>query len=407
MLAGMSMRAWSSFASWALLLVAACGTDPDPAPGDGSGTQGDASESGDSGASTAGDGATTADEPSTSGVDSTTGGTDFMVPQFGNTFTVIGTAEDGLNVPRDLEFNPGAPEQLWTFNMLSHGTVIYIEPGTEQQTSEERIDAYGQHFMAYVSSAAFGDNGNFASCHESRDEWNVGPQEPDDFMGPALWPADLEIFAVVGQAFPPEGGVEGSHLDMLHQSPWCMGIAHDTGNVYWAFDGMNDTIVRYDFVEGHGPGGGDHSDGIIWRYMDTTVTRVANIPGHMELDHATGMLYVADTGAGRIMRLDTTSGTNTGNLPGDWDGATYEGVEGADYQAVVEGLGEPSGLALHEDRLFVSDHASGEVIAYELDGTEIERMPTPAARLMGIAIGPAGDLWYVDAEANELVRVDP
>jgi streptogramin lyase len=26
---------------------------------------------------------------------------------------------------------------------------------------------------------------------------------------------------------------------------------------------------------------------------------------------------------------------------------------------------------------------------------------------MGITIGPAGDLWYADAGANEVVRVDP
>ena len=197
---------------------------------------------------------------------------------------------------RDLAFNPGAPDQLWTYNTLIHGTVIFFAPGTAEQSSEVRVDAYGQHFMAYVSSAAFGDNGNFASCQESRDEWNVGPQAQDDFMGPTLWSADLDVFAVVGQAFPPAGGVEGSHLDMLHQSPLCMGIAHDKDNIYWAFDGLHGNLVRYDFQSDHGPGGSDHKDGIITRYTDATLTRVANIPGHMELDHATGMLYIADTG---------------------------------------------------------------------------------------------------------------
>jgi sugar lactone lactonase YvrE len=194
---------------------------------------------------------------------------------------------------------------------------------------------------------------------------------------------------------------------MLHQSPLCMGIAHDVDNVYWAMDGLEGNLVRYDFQADHGPGGGDHSDGVIWRYTDTMVTRLANIPGHMELDHATGMLYVVDTGGGRLMRLDTASGTNIGSLPGDWDGATYEGVEGADFQVVVEGFDEPSGLALHEGRLFVSEHATGDVVALDLDGNELDRMSTPADRIMGLAIGPAGDLWYADAGANEIVRVDP
>ena len=398
--------------SFALSLVAACAADPaaDEGTGEPGTTLADATgttagPSPTTGPADTGDD-TTGDITGDTGEVTTTGGEPHVVPGFGNNFTVIGTVDDGLNVVRDLAFNPGAPEQLWTYNMLSHGTVIFFAPGTAEQTSEVRIDAYGQHFMAYVSSAAFGDNGNFATCNESRNEWNVGPQAPDDFMGPALWPSDLEIFAKVNQEFPP-GTKEGSHLDMLHQSPHCMGIAHDVDNVYWVFDGMHSDIVRYDFQADHGPGGGDHSDGIITRYTDAEVTRLANIPGHMELDHATGMLYVADTGGGRIMRLDTASGTNIGKLQGDWDGAEYTGVEGADFQVVVDGLDEPSGLALHDGRLLVSEHGTGDIIAFDLDGAEVDRMSTPADRIMGITIGPAGDLWYADAGANEVVRVDP
>jgi hypothetical protein len=329
------------------------------------------------------------------------------VPELGDTFTVIGTAADGLSAPRDLEFNPNAPEQLWTFNTTIHGTVIYFDPGTPEQTSELRVDAYGQHFMAFVSAAAFGDNGNFSSCQESRDEWNVGPQPPDDFMGPTLWSADLAVFAVIGQEFPPNGP-EGSHLDMLHQSPLCMGIAHEVGNAYWTSDGMGGTLVRYDFVADHGPGGGDHSDGIIRRYMDASVTRVPNIPGHMEFDHATGMLYVADTGANRIMRLDTTTGVSTGPLSNNWDGAAeYSGWEGADWQVLVADIPTPSGVALHEGRLFVSEPGSGDIVAFDLDGNELGRTSTPAAQIMGITIGPDGKIWYADPAANEIVRVDP
>lgn len=374
--------------------VVSCGGDPNP--GDGATSTGSTDEPA----------TTSASEPTGTTTEAPTTGEAHVVPEFGATFVVIGTAEDGLNAVRDLEFNPAAPDQLWTFNMLSHGVVIYFAPGTAQQTSEERIDAYGQHFMAYVSSAAFGDLDTFATCQESRNEWNVGPQDPDDFMGPALWPADLEIFAKVGQEFPPNGQ-EGSHLDMLHQSPLCMGIAHEAGNAFWAFDGMHGNIVRYDFQADHGPGGSDHTDGIITRYTDVTVTRVGNIPGHMELDHATGMLYIADTGGGRLLRLDTATGTNTGTLPGDWDGAEYTGVEGADVQVLAEGLDEPSGLALHDGRILVSEHGTGDIIAFDLDGKEIDRMTTPAKRIMGITIGPAGDLWYADAGANEIVRVDP
>lgn len=383
--------------------AASCAGDPGGSEGASEGgTTGEAATTGTTGTTSAA--GTTGDEPT--GEAPTTGEAPSVVPEFGGTFTVIGTAEDGLNAVRDLEFNPAAPEQLWTYNMLSHGVVIYFEPGTEQQTSEERIDAYGQHFMAYVSSGAFGVDGRFATCQESRNEWNVGPQAPDDFMGPSLWPSDLEIFAMVNQAIPPDP-LEGSHLDMLHQSPWCMGIAHDVDNVYWAFDGMDGNIVRYDFQGDHGPGGGDHSDGVITRYLDVTVTRTANVPGHMEVDHATGMLYIADTGGGRILRLDTATGTNTGKLAGDWDGADYTKVEGAEVEVLAEGLDEPSGLALSDGRLFVSEHGSGDIVAFDLEGAELDRLATPAKRIMGVTIGPAGDLWYADAGANEVVRVDP
>ena len=112
-------------------------------------------------------------------------------------------------------------------------------------------------------------------------------------------------------------------------------------------------------------------------------------------------------GGARIMRHDTASGTNIGKLQGDWDGAEYTGVEGADFQVVVDGLGQPSGLALHAGHLLVSDHATAEIVAFDLDGNELDRMSTPAKRIMGIEVGPAGDLWYVDAGADQVVRVDP
>lgn len=396
----MVQQSWRSWV-WSAPLVVACAGSPGA-------EEGEASTDAATGAAptTTGDAPTTSGEASgsSSGAGETEGPS--PVAEFGRTFTVIGTADDGLNAVRDLEFNPMAPEQLWTFNMLSHGTVIYFDPGTPQQTSEERIDAYGQHFMAYVSSAAFGDQNNFATCNESRNEWNVGPQAADDFMGPALWPADLEVFAKVGQEFPP-GQMEGSHLDMLHQSPLCMGIAHEVDNVFWAFDGKSEHVVRYDFQADHGPGGSHHGDGIIRRYLGTDVTRVANIPGHMEVDHASGLLYVADTGGGRVMRLDTATGTNMGALPGDKDGGTYEKVEGADWQVFAEGLGQPSGLALHAGRVFVTDHKTAEIVAFDLDGAEIDRLKTPAKRLMGVTVGPDGKLWYADAGGNQIVRVDP
>ncbi len=327
------------------------------------------------------------------------------VPEFGKTFMVIATAADGLDSVRDLEFSPDHPDQLWTANAGFHGVVIITDAGESGQQAEARADYFGQHFMATVSSLAFGTNNKFASCQESRDEWNGVPQAPDDFMGPTLWSADLDVFAMVHQG---DGSGEGSHLDMLHQSPLCMGIAWESGNAYWAYDGLNGHLVRYDFKSDHGPGGTDHSDASTRRYLNAVVQRRSDVPGHMVLDADTGLLYVADTGSGRVMALDIESGSSNGELSGNWDGVgEYSGWDGASWEPVLSGLSSPSGLALEGGRLFVAQFDSGEVVAFTPQGEELGRLATGAVGLMGLTIGPDGKLWYVDGVADEVVRVDP
>lgn len=391
-----------------LAVLAACG-DGGGANGEGND---DASSTAPAGSSSAAEGGSTGadtgvDASSGGGSDDSTGGFP-NAPELGATLTVIATAQDGLSVPRDLEFAPDHPEQLWIVNGAIHGVVIVTDPGEATQTAELRVDAYGQHFMAYVSSLAFGVGNRFASCQESRDEWNVGPQTPDDFMGPTLWSADLDVFAMVNQEFPPNP-LEGSHLDMLHQSPLCMGIAHESDNVYWAFDGGNGHVVRYDFMMDHGPGGSSHVDGVIRRYLNAVVTRVQEVPSHMQIDADARRLYLADTGTGRVMWLDLDGGASNGDLPNNWDGATeYTGWDGVAFEPFVSGLQQPSGLVLHDGRLLVSDFATGEILAFSLeDGAELGRMSTDADGIMGLAIGPDDKLYFADGFGNRVVRVDP
>ena len=345
------------------------------------------------------------------------GGAGLGVPELGTDarrkLTVVGTAADGLDVPRDLEFAPDHPDQLWVLNGRSNGVVIYTNPGESGQVAEKRVDAYGGHFMPQPSSLAFGVENRFASCHESRNDWNdvTGlPQAEDDWMGPTLWLADLDVFAKLNQTFPFYPNLpEGSHIDMLHESPLCMGIAHDRDNAYWVFDGLNGHVVYYDFVKDHGAGGHNHNDGIVRRYPDAKLTRVADVPGHLALDHDTGWLYVADTGTGQLMRLDTKSGLASGKppIPQIEVLADYTQISGATFELVAQGLAEPSGLALAGGRLFVTEHASGDIVALDMAGKELGRAATGAEEIMGITVGPDGKLWYVDAKANTVVRVDP
>lgn len=324
--------------------------------------------------------------------------------------TVIGNLGDGLAAPMGLAFAPEHPDQLWVVNQRTNDVVIFFDPGTPMQRSETRRDAYGRHFMSQVAGIAFGANNQFASCQESRDPWNVSDQAPDDFMGPTLWPADLDVFARVNQAYPkPPGGKEGSHIDMLHESPLCVGIAHEADNVYWVFDGLHGHLVRYDFQDNHGPGGSDHSDGIVRRYVEAEVTRVEHITGQLAFDPETHSLFAADTGGGRITRLDTRSGVaRPTQTPIPMETLReYSQVEGARYDVIASDFAHPSGLVLHDGLLYVAEHDTGDIVTLDRCGNEIERRTTDARSIMGLTVSPAGELYFVDRDDSRVLEVLP
>jgi sugar lactone lactonase YvrE len=280
-------------------------------------------------------------------------------------------------------------------NRASEGTVTIHDPGTPSRRAVSGRDANRSHFMQQVISVAFGAANTFATCHE-------GTQR---FMGPTLWSADAAIYAKRGL---PGWGTLGSHLDMMHETPLCLGIAHERDNVFWVSDGTHGNVARYDFRRDHGPGHDDHADGTIRRFVDARVTRAPDVPGHVALDTAGGWLYYVDTGGRRVMRLQTRSGAPGATLRSQEAYAEYVEVRGATVETVVAaGLTAPAGLALHEGRLFVTDHATNEIVAFGTDGRELARVKTPARGIMGITVGPDRKLWYVDAAGNAVVRLDP
>lgn len=333
------------------------------------------------------------------------------IPQFGTEetrkFTVTADARSGLDIPRDLEFHPIRPNELWVVNRAFDGTVTYYNAGTPQQIADMREDVYGNHFMEEVSAIAFGADGFFGTAQETNNTYdNQAPG--NNFMGPALWTSDTNIYDRVHQ----NDQLLGSHMDMLHESPYGMGIAHDHDNAYWYFDGYYGNIVYYDFQDDHGPGQDDHSDGIVRRYMQAYVSRIPGIPGHMILDKSSGWLYTCDPGGRRITRLNTETGVRfrDGNIDGSQMEylEEYSQMENAEYEVfATENLQRPSGIELFNDMLFVTDNATGEIIVYDLDGKELNRLQTPAESIMGITIGPDEKIWYVDAESDQVVRLDP
>ena len=344
-----------------------------------------------------------------------------IVAQFGTDFDeiIIADSSDDLFDPRDLEFHPGRDNELWIANRGDDSITIVHNTGLSNQTSENRQDSNHNHFLEEVSAIAFGSyhpefDWQWGSAQETQNTY-CGLGSPNQFMGPTLWPSSLSHYAVENQN--NGNGLLGSHIDMNHESPDGMGIAHDNGNAYWYFDGYYGELVYYDFQMDHDTGQDDHSDGIVHRYSDVKLTRDAGIPGHMILDKDNGILYIADTGANRVLWVNTDDTTiNTQDIMNDPSRleplAEYKRMTGIEWGVIDTGLSRPSGVALDGDTLFISENGNGKITAYALseDGksAEIEdTIQTNAVFIMGLEIGPDGKLYYVDNGRDQVLRIDP
>lgn len=337
----------------------------------------------------------------------------FLDSYIGNTVTLttIGTSTNQLNQPRDLDFKPHSNE-LWVVNYGStNGSdmVIFYNAGQANQSSQYRKDTHTSHFMRLCNSFAFGDDGKFACVSEIQSTGGGN----STFMGPGLWSTDTNIYARVFQNNWVSGLPLGSHLDMLHQSPYAMGIAHDTAMAYWVMDGHNGNICRYDFVQDHGPGYEDHSAGGIKRYIDVTVTRVPQVPSHMIMDKATGWLYFIDGGPKQIKRMDTHSGTITGNLTvpstaTETLNGGYKKVEFATVETLATLTTQPCGIDFYKDRLVVSDYTTGDIYLYNTNGafTLLQTIQTGHPGMVGVKVGPDGHIWCVNKTESKVYRLD-
>ena len=343
------------------------------------------------------------------------------VPQFGFSFIeeVIGDFSDNLSSPTDLEFHPGRTNELWIANKATDSITIVHNTGLENQSSETRLDVNRNHFLEEVSAIAFGSyhpefDWQWGSAQESLNTYN-GQGEPNYFMGPALWPSSLEHFAIENQN--NEDGLLGSHIDMLHESPYGVGIAHDYDNVYWYNDGYYGELVRYDFMMDHDTGGHDHSDGVVQRYSEIQLNHSYGTPGHMVLDKDTDILYISDPGANRIVWVNTDdTGYHTEDIMNDSSRleplSEYSNITGVEWGILVDGLSLPSGIALYGDQLFVSINGDSSIASYSLNtsgknAVEVDRIYTSASSIMGIEIGLNGHIYYVDNIENEVVRINP
>lgn len=320
---------------------------------------------------------------------------------------VVAGASGWLNSPTDLDFFPIlGKDELWVVNQRTEnegGSTLTIADATQETPSDflHRVDGNAWHFMSLPTGIAFSpDNYNFGTSPGVQDANHNG----GTFTGPALWSSDPDIYA------QPSGG-NGSHLDMLHGSPFSMGIAHEVDNVFWVYDNWNKDIVRYDFVEDHGPGNADHDDGIVHRYKGIGINADTNIPNHMVLDKTTGWMYFVDNGNDRVIRLDINSGSGSNNLPLINEAlAEHAQIIGFNWEVIIDsGLDRPCGIEIFENRLLVGDYATGDIILYDMDNNfeELGRIPTENTGLTGIKVGPDGNIWCTNRIQNQLFSIQP
>lgn len=302
------------------------------------------------------------------------------------------------SMPSDLEFHPERPRELWVVTYKINTVFVGFDIGTESERWDNKIDPATSHFMNKPPALAMGAGNTWGSCSDQ----SGGDSE---FMGPSLFSADWDAFGVRATDL-------GSHLDMLHNTQFCRGIAHEEGNVYWVFNSFDKSIDRYNFNVDHGPGNDDHSDGEIYRYAKGEVLGRDGVPSHLAVDPADKSVFIADTGHGRLIRLDPSTATKSGELPRRNEPLKANGVmQGAGIQEIVPAgtLEQPSGLEIFEDTLYVSDHATGHIYAFDKSGTLLKQLDTGlgGGALGGLAIGPEARLYFASMADGKLYRVDP
>jgi hypothetical protein len=321
-----------------------------------------------------------------------------------------------------LAFNPTIEGELWvSLRQFPSGKPCTLEvdtgcaalPGAmavlTDATSAAPVgvvkeDGNSWHFMRRPTAIAWGDGPVFASCGEALTD----NYEDDDtpYAGPALWSSDPAIFGV-----DPLPTQNGTHIDMLHETPYCMGLAHESANAFWAVNGLAGSLDRVDFHAPHAVGGEDHDDGEVHRYIAGQLLREAEVPSHVVYDRARKRVYVADTGHGRVLSVDPSTA-----VAGD-DIVVYEKLNGG--SGFMDGAGvktlvpqgvlqKPSGLTLVEDVLYVTDNATSRIHSFDPTGKLLQSLDTglPAGSLAGIAMGPDATLYITNLRTGGVHRVE-
>jgi hypothetical protein len=313
----------------------------------------------------------------------------------------LSSSQSRISKPTDLEFNPTRKGELWIVNEGTEstgGTTVRIpDISASQFEYDYRKDGNSWHFMALPTALAFSKNGDWATTTGILDANRQG----GSFTGPALWSGDLSIYA------KPSGG-NGSHLDMLHGSPYSMGIASERDNIYWVFDGYNKHICRYDFGGDHGPGNADHDDGKIHRFANINVQKNGTTPSHLVMSEDRTTLYVVDGGNNRVLKVDVSSATRKRALSLTNEVLADHSEWNADFEVLLEDeFFNFCGITISGNRLFLSDNTTGNIKCINLETSkEIATIETGIEGITGITIFE-NRLYFVSYKENALYKIEP
>lgn len=344
----------------------------------------------------------------------------------------------------DMNECPMDPTDAADCEALLGSTVTLSRPQATQPASAANgratqiIDYNAWHFMRRPSAIAFGaeevwlepdDPGatygrrrlldkrmvlrnTFATCAEHRSA-NFTDRHP--FIGPTLWTADPAIYNGNNGEYDWSNG---AHLDMVHATPYCMGIAFAGDTRYWTFNGDLGTLDYYDFGAPHLPGHHYHGNATVKRYRlgKTPLARLPNVPSNMVL--VGNVLFIADSGNGRLVAFDTTATGRfvkpTYSPPPEQqriyilDGVPLRQI--AARQTLAKLWGDtvaPSGLTrLDSGTLALANHASGHITLLDLDGKVLRNIDTGLGPGIGGMTALDDALYFVHMVQRKVYRLE-
>lgn len=317
--------------------------------------------------------------------------------------------------PVDLAFHSERADELWVIDYGDDAIHVGTAIGSDAPSWQRFLDPAAKHFAHKPPAIAMGsktsttgDGSTWGSCGDNDNGQNAKESDGSAnlFMGPSLFSGDVTIYSKRTST-----GL-GSHLDMLHETPFCRGIAHASDNIYWLFNAYDRAIDKYNFGSDHGPGQEDHSNGEVYRYAQNQVRGAEDgTPSHLFFDPADNLLYIADTGNKRIVRMDTTTGTKSGKLARVLEPLKAEGVfKDAALEVLVEPgvLTAPSGVEVRGDLVYVTDAATSIFHVFDKTGKEIRSLDTglPPGSLAGFTFGPDGKIYFTDKVGGRVLRID-